>query len=611
MLLLKASNLCKEWNGAPLFNGVSFEVKQGERLALIGRNGTGKTTLFGGLLGKVTFEKGEVHRVLPIQHWGWLDQQADYDPSLSVLEYVQSTSSELFELKKALAGLQVRMQQSEQLDAVITRYSELYDQYVQLDGYAWEVEVEKRLQQVKLDPSLWTLSIAQLSGGQKTRAQLAALMVRQPKLLLLDEPTNHLDAEALDWLEEWITQYSGTVLYVSHDRTFIDRTATAVLELTKDGLKRYKGGYTSYRAQKDMEEKTQETIHHKQQLERKKLLESIRRYAEWFQQSHRAAGQNDFYRSKAKKNVSRLHAKESALERLERNQVKKPREEAQLKMFLDTEQNEAPTLLTMTDLEFAYEGEESLFRGMHLSIGRGERIAVLGPNGAGKSTLLKLAAGLLSPNSGSVRSNPQTRIGYFAQELDNLNMEEQILDSLLTLPDMTQTQARTILGCFMFSRDDVFKKIGELSMGEKCRVAFIKMFFGRGNLLMLDEPTNYLDIDTRERVEEALLNYPGSILLVTHDRYLTRKVANRLLILGDKQGPVIFHGSYDEYEFMKRKHGLTTEEQMTDNEKVQMELRLTQLMTGEQTEDPEQRDRVMGEILRLREQIERINESIS
>ena len=412
--------------------------------------------------------------------------------------------------------------------------------------------------------------------------------------------------ETLDWLEEWVKAYPGTVLYVSHDRTFIDRTATTVLELTKQGSRRYPGGYSDYRAQKELELRTQETLHAKQEQEREKLLESIRRYSEWFQQAHRAAGQNDFYRSKSKKNVSRLHAKESALERLEQDRVLKPRQAAQLNMQLDAGAFAASALLRMNNVGFAYDGDRKLFRHLNLSVNRGDRIAILGPNGTGKSTLLKLIAGLLSPVSGSVQLNPQTKIGYFAQELDNLKMEETILDSLLTLPDMTQSQARTILGCFMFTREDVFKKIADLSMGEKCRVAFLKLYFGSANLLVLDEPTNYLDIGTRERVEEALQRYPGALLLVTHDRYLASKTANRLVIMDGQEDPYLFAGTYDDYTARRRNRPLSANEQERENECGQLELRLAQLMNSPEPQEAEASQSLALEIRQLGERIAKI-----
>ncbi|RCW49139.1 ribosomal protection-like ABC-F family protein [Paenibacillus prosopidis] len=602
-MLVKVKNVNKEWDGVKLFEQVTFEVKEGERLALFGRNGVGKTTLLQGLTGRLPFDGGDIQRLLPIEEWGWLDQQAQMDSSLTLLEFVQAGTAELFCLKRELADLTLRMQEQETGEKMLNRYSELFERYAQLDGYSWEIKAERCLRKLNFDSKVWNVPFSQLSGGQKTKAQLASLMVREPKLVVLDEPTNHLDSAALDWLEQWVKAYPGTVVYVSHDRTFIDRTATTILELERNGCRRYPGGYTEYRAQKELELRTQEALYKKQEQEREKLLESIRMYSEWFQQAHKAAGQHDFLRSKSKKNVSRMHAKESAIERLDRDKVQKPREEAQLRMQLDTDGFAAATLLRMEDVGFAYEDQVTLFSHLSFSVDRGDRIAVLGPNGAGKSTLLKLATGSLAPITGKVSIHPQTRIGYFEQELGKLENEETILDSLLMLPGMTQSHARTILGCFLFPKEEVFKRIGDLSMGEKCRVAFLKLFFGKANLLVLDEPTNYLDVSTREKVEEALQHYPGAVLLVTHDRYLVRKGANRLLIMDGKSEPSLFPGTYDEYCSKDRSRALTTEEQLGQNERERLQLRLAQLMGSAQPEDPAEQQQLMQEIRRLRKQI--------
>lgn len=603
MMLVKVKHVYKEWDGNLLFENINFEVKEGERLALFGRNGVGKTTLLEGLTGRLALDGGEVQRLLPLEEWGWLDQQAQTDSMLTLLEFVQAGSDELFGLKQMMDELTQQMQENEPDEKLLNQYSNLYERYSQLDGYDWEIKAERCLMQLNFDPSLWSLPFAKLSGGQKTKAQLAALMVREPKLVVLDEPTNHLDSAALDWLEQWVQAYPGTVVYVSHDRTFIDHTATAVLVLEQRGCRRYPGGYTDYKAQKELELRTQEALHKKQELEREKLLESIRMYAEWFQQAHKAAGQHDFLRSKSKKNVSRLHAKESALERLDRDKVMKPREESQLRMQLETDGFAASTLLRMEDVSFAYDGHKDIFKQLSLSIDRGDRLAVIGPNGAGKSTLLKLATGSLTASSGKVVIHPLVKIGYFEQELHKLDMEISILDSLLMLPGMTQSHARTILGCFLFSKEDVFKRIRDLSMGEKCRVAFLKLYFGKANLLVLDEPTNYLDVSTREQVEEALQHYPGTVLLVTHDRYLIRQAANRLLVMDGQSEPSLFPGTFEEYMSKDRSRPLSSLEQLNQNEREMLQLRLAQLMSGAQPDDPEEQQLLMQEIRRLRTQI--------
>ncbi|WP_019913050.1 ribosomal protection-like ABC-F family protein [Paenibacillus sp. HW567] len=604
MTLIKVKNIRKEWNGIPLFADVSFEIFEGERVLLFGRNGIGKTTLLQGLLGRYSFEGGTVAYGLPTEEWGVLDQQLDIRSDVSALEYVLSGSAEAAALKRRLEELSRRLQESDGGDAAaVGEYGEVYEHYLQLDGYGWEAKAEKCLNQLKLHPAEWSLPYRQLSGGQKTRVQLAALLARQPKLLVLDEPTNHLDEATMIWLEEWVRNYPGTVLYVSHDRTFIDRTATAVLELSSHGCRRYPGAYKQYREQKEVEARTLAVQFKKQEQEKEKLLESIRRYAEWFQQAHRAAGQNDFLRAKSKKNVSRLHAKEASLERLQMNRVELPQAAPKLSMKLESEDFQGDTLAAMSGIRCAYGSGPDLLENFHLTLRRGDRLAVLGPNGAGKSTLLKLIAGIIEPAGGELRLHPRTKVGYFAQELDDLPLASTILDSLLELPGMTQTEARTILGCFMFPREDVFKRIGDLSLGEKCRVAFLRLYFGRANLLVLDEPTNYLDIDTRERVEEALAAYPGGLVIVSHDRYLHTKVASRLLLLERGREPQFYPGTYEEYAAKERSTVLTPEEQSREGELQVLELRLARLMHSESSGSEAANRELMAEIVSLQRAI--------
>lgn len=614
-MVLTVKGLRKEWNGEALFTDLSFEVGSGERVALFGRNGSGKTTLLQGLLGKISFEEGRVHRVLPLEEWGWMEQQVDLDSPLTLLEYVQSRSGEIYELKKELEQLQSEMGSGQASEASVERYGLIYERYMQLGGYDWEVKAEKRLGQMNLPPELWNLPFDRLSGGQKTRAQLAALMVREPKFVLLDEPTNHLDTQSLNDLEEWVRTYEGTILYVSHDRTFMDRTATSILELQANGCRCYASGYSDYRQQKEVEWRTQMTTYKKQEQAKQALEQSIRRYQEWFHQAHRAARADNldvaitasFYKAKAKKNISRYHAKQKELERLERDRVEKPREAKKLRMNLQDGAFAASTLLRMNDVSFGY-GQDLLFRHFNLQVERGDRVGVLGPNGTGKSTLLKLVTGQLAPFSGAVALHPQAQIGYFAQELHNLEEGMSILDSLLVLPDMTESHARTILGCFLFSRDEVYKKIGDLSMGEKCRVAFLRLFFGQSNLLILDEPTNYLDIETREVVEEALCSYPGALMIVTHDRYLARKVCNRLLLLDGRKEPEWFPGTVEEYESKDRVNRRDSAGQVADNERERLGLELAVLMAREEPESPGEREELMRAIAEVRRKIQALSE---
>ncbi len=419
---------------------------------------------------------------------------------------------------------------------VVDRYNQCYERFLQLDGYELENDAERCMRQVELTPTVWSNSLNKLSGGQKTRAQLARILLQKPACVVMDEPTNHLDQETIEWLETWLQQYTGAVLFVSHDRYFLDRTAHSIYELNRDGGKRYLGGYSDYRRQKEVEKRTQETLYKKQEQKRKELLETIRRYQQWFQQAHKSAGQNDFARAQAKKNVSRFKAKEKELERLEGEQVQKPGENKRMKMRLDSQEFSAKALLRLEAIHFSY-AKRPIFEQLNLSIKRGDRMAVTGRNGSGKTTLLKLLIGELRPTAGEIKMNPQTKIGYFAQELERLEQGQTILDSFLSIPGMTQTEARTLLGSFLFSRDDVFKTIGTLSMGEKCRIAFLKLYFSDANLLVLDEPTNFLDIQTREVMEEVLQSYSGAMVLVSHDRYLLEKNSEQSRSFGRRYNP--------------------------------------------------------------------------
>ncbi|GAA0604220.1 ABC-F family ATP-binding cassette domain-containing protein [Virgibacillus siamensis] len=594
MFVFKANKLCKDWNGVTLFKNVNLELKKGEHVALFGRNGVGKTTLLNGLFGKTQFDAGFVQRFVPVDKWGppLLEQELDINSEVTVMDFVQSASGERFKLKKELEKLQT------QSEFDMERYSDVYNKFLALDGYQLDQETKAALQQVNLDWSVWNSPYSQLSGGQKTRAQLARLVLQQPECIVMDEPTNHLDKESIEWLESWLVDYSGAVLYVSHDRLFLDRTADAIYELNAEGCKRYEGGYTKYREQKELEWRTEETQYRKQEQQRKELMQTIQNYQKWFHQAHKAAGQDDFARAKAKKNVSRFKAKEKELERLDQNKIEKPEADKKINFQLDDVQFSAKRLLHAEDLSFSYVKEMPLFTALNFSVYRGDRVGVIGPNGSGKSTLLKLMSRHLTPDQGCIRRNPQTKIGYFAQELDNLDDDRTILDSMLELPDMTKSEARTILGCFLFSRETVFKKIASLSMGEKCRVAFIRLYFSDANLLVLDEPTNFLDVDTREIIEDVLVSYDGALIVVSHDRYLIRKIANRIVDLGENQ-LVTFDGTYDEYE---------AHVQNPDNVSPnvhELQLRLTRLM-GMEADSDEEQERIMQEIRMIHQTLDEL-----
>ncbi len=604
MLIVKADGVAKEWNGKQIFANVHIEISQGEHIALLGRNGTGKTTFIQTLLGKTNIDRGSIQRLLSMEEWGCMEQHLHVAEGTTLLDFVYAGMPELSRIKNEMSILERHLGQP---DANFDSYNRLYEQYVNLDGYTWEVRVETYLQKVNLPADLWQLPFGSLSGGQKTRAQLARLAALEPKFLILDEPTNHLDSETMDWLENWITHYPGAVLIVSHDRYFLDRVAHVIYELAPEGTKRYKGGYTAYRSQKDEEEKALAVQYEKEEREHRKLKEIITQYRNWFQQSHNAASERDpFQKKKATKHVTRFKAKEKALEKLLENRTEKPKETAKVKLSFQESRFEAHSLVRVEELAFSY-GKASLFQQLSFHIQRQERIAVIGPNGAGKTTLLKLLVGDLMPAAGSIIRHPELKIGYFAQELGKLDVNQTILESILDIPDMTQTNARTLLGCFLFQREDVDKRIGDLSMGERCRVAFVKLYFSGANLLVLDEPTNYLDIDTREVIEQALEQYPGASIIVSHDRYLLQRLSTRVLYINGEDTR-IFPGTYE--EFRNTRLSLSPEQTDTLNQIQKLEMELAVLAVQEEPETEDMQRELIARMRFLHEELARLKEAL-
>lgn len=598
---LKVEGVSKEVHGNVLFENVSLEVSVGERVALIGRNGVGKSSFIKAILGHTTFEKGLVERVMPIESWGWMEQNLTVGGDMSLFDFVHSADHDLHELKIKMDQLQQTLESNALSQYGVHEYLNLVNAYTAMNGYEYEVRAETSLKRLGFDASHFNQSYHQLSGGQKTRAQFAKLSLTEPAFLVLDEPTNHLDVPMLDWLANWLQSYKGSVLFVSHDRYFIDAVADTTYELTAKGAKRYKGGYSAFRESRDLEIKTQQALYEKQQRERRALLEAIQRYKEWYDKAHNAASERDpFAKKRAQKNSSRFIAKERALERLETQQVHRPDEGLHIHASFESSVFDAKTLVRLNDVHFSYPNRD-MFRNIRFDVRKGDRIGLIGPNGVGKSTLVGIITKTLTCQSGDVVYHPQLKIGYFAQELNNLNESQTILDAVLSLPGMTETYARTVLASFLFHKDDVFKRISSLSMGERSRVAFVNLYFSNANLLVLDEPTNYLDIDTRERIEEALMAYPGAFMVVSHDRYLLRKLINRVIWF---EGTTVhaFDGTMDEL-ISQTTRSRTNIHVLHEIERL--ELSLTQLLSKE-IHDPEGHACLMDDIHRIQTQLNQL-----
>lgn len=512
--------ISKVYNGKVIFEKVSGRIDDGEKVGIIGINGVGKTTLIRILMGLTYMDSGEVSYMPKNIRFGYLSQYAAFDDDLTLYD-------ELY--KSGLTNI---------------------DSSYNTDSY--KNRLKKALVEIGFDEKDFNKKTSRLSGGEKTRLSICKILIENPDILILDEPTNHLDMESINWLESFLKDIKKTVVIISHDRQFLDNTVEKILEMKHDGINEYKGNYSMYKLQNENELKNQEKEYEKQKRDIKHLKEIISDRRTWYESAHKAAGQNDFLRRKAKKHVNVMKAKQKQLERLENKGVKKP--EADMAGAFEHlnkayDYKRLPEYIIQGQNIYKSFGKKGIFKNTSFDIKRGERIALIGKNGSGKSTLIRMIVGDESIDDGYISINPSLRIAYFSQELEGLDSSNTVIDEILKEKVPVQS-ARLVLGCLLFKGEDVFKKIEVLSMGEKCRVAFAKLILSEGDILILDEPTNYMDIVSREKIEEVLEDYNGTLLFVSHDRYFVKRAANRIFLIDDNRINV-YEGDYN-YFLLKR-----------------------------------------------------------
>ncbi|NLA58284.1 MAG: ABC-F type ribosomal protection protein [Firmicutes bacterium] len=541
--ILRVDNLTKSYGIYEIFTNVSFLLKMGEKAALVGPNGVGKSTLLKILAGEESVDAGTIT---------WLREPlvCQYVPQMP--KFGQSTPWSVLSRQAQRLGVLARGTPAE----AISRF-----------GFA-EEEAH--------------LPATQLSGGQKTRLALAKAWLCHPDLLLLDEPTNHLDIEALEWLEEFVLTYRGSVLIVSHDRAFLDSVVSRVLELSQRGITEYHGNYTAYREAKEKRFQSEMARYQAEQKRIRKLESAIEQQMRQFLRSHQIAGQHDFYRSKAKKLAKSAKAKMKRLEKMKQTGVSKPKAEQRVSFHGFESSDSGRRLIMAEDLGKAY--NKLLFQNGNFAILRGDKVGLIGPNGAGKTTLLRMLLGDEEPTKGCLWVSPSASIGYLDQEMEKLDSSNTVLEEVLScLSEQTRdeiTRVRTFLAQMLFREEELEKPIGVLSVGEKKRVAMAKLLLSSHNLLLLDEPTDHLDLPSRERLEDALLDYEGTLVLVSHDRYLLRKVCNKVLAFVDGR-LVAYSGGFAEYEekVIKGKNQVqgTTNSGLSPEERLVLETKLAQL----------------------------------
>jgi len=596
MSILVAERLAKSYDPQDIFWDVSCSVAHGDRIALVGRNGTGKTTLLRILIGLETPSSGHVHRAKGLRI-GYLPQGASLEGEHTLWQEIMTVFEPLKAMEQRLHELELEMADPAQAEAALEAYAPLHDRFERLGGYTYQDRAKHVLMGLGFKPEEQDMPLPHLSGGQKTRAFLARLLLESPDLLLLDEPTNHLDLQAIEWLEGYLNTWEGTVVMVAHDRYFMDRTVRKVWELTFGQLEIYSGNYSHYVEQRSSRYERRLKEYQAQQEFIAKEEDYIRRYM---------AGQRS---RQAKGRLKRLERfkEDDALDR--------PIQERSISLRLQTPLRSGDKVVWTQDLEVGYDPETPLFYCPDLDLRRGECVALLGPNGSGKTTFLKTIMGEIEPLDGHARLGASLKIGYFAQVHSDLDPEKSVLDTILDLKNLPLSEARNFLARFLFTGDDVFKRIGDLSGGEQSRVALAKLVLLRANFLLLDEPTNHLDIASQEILEEVLDNFAGTIVLVTHDRYLVDRLASQLWIIDPAQQALdVFKGSWGEYVEARNRQAQRPEVRQAKDKWSSDQRRLRreeQRARREQEARQQQAAEIEAEIHRLEQELQALQEEIA
>jgi len=534
MIALSCKDIRLSYGIDVILDGVTFNINEGDKVALIGANGAGKTTLFRILTGKLQEFTGDFF-IDKSKTLGYLSQDLSLDLGSNVYNEVLSVFSSLTSMEERMVILESEMAKpydatnEEWHSKVITDYTRLQEMYDIHGGYTYKGEINRVLTGLGFVPEDYTKDISILSGGQKTRVALGKLLLSSPDILLLDEPTNHLDLQAIEWLEEYLAGYKGTILIISHDRFFLDKITTHTFDMIGGKVYTYNAPYTKYLELKKKNFEVQMKAYNQQQEEIKRQEEIIERY-------------RSFNREKS---IKAAESRQKQLDKLERIDAP-PSEDRSAKISLTAEIESGNDVLIARELSKAY-GDRQLFHDVDIFIRKRERIALIGENGRGKTTLFRMILDRVKPDTGYLVLGKNVTLGYYDQEQSDLNDEKTVLDEVWDdFPELSTREARTYLGSYLFRGDEVFKTISNLSGGEKCRINLLKLMLRRSNFLLLDEPTNHLDIPSREALEDSLLDYDGTMFVISHDRYFLNKVADQIYELTEG-GIVKYLGNYSYY----------------------------------------------------------------
>ena len=533
MIALSCNSISKYYGVDRILEEVSFTLSQGDRVGLIGRNGAGKTTLFKILTGQISSDSGTLYRAKD-SDIGYLEQIVQGTEPQTLLDFAMSIFSEMLDREAELRALEEEISAADPSEFEVNArrlesYAEKIEAFEKDGGYTFRSEVKGVLRGLGFEASDFTRDLGELSGGQKSRLSIGRLLLKRPELLLLDEPTNHLDIEACAWLENYLKSYPGTMIIISHDRYFLDQLVNKIYEIENGVLREYNGLYSDYAREKRQRFEAELKAYEKQQKELDRQEEMIRR----------------FKQTGTEKLAKRAKSREKALERIER--IEKPTEDhRRTKLSLKHRVQSGEDVLGAEGLAKRYYGRD-IFRNAELFVYRGDRVGLIGANGVGKTTLFNILCGKVEPDEGRFTLGHKVEIGLYDQEQSNLQPSLTLIEEISDAdPKLDLTQIRTLLGAFLFFGDDVYKRVSQLSGGERGRLSLLKLMLSQSNLLLLDEPTNHLDIQSKEALESALEHYEGTIITISHDRYFLNRLCNRIVEL-KPEGTTLYLGNYDDY----------------------------------------------------------------
>ncbi len=548
MIILQDNKIERSFAGEVLFDNINLQVDERDRIALVGKNGAGKTTLLKILVGEEEPTSGEINKKKDIS-LSYLAQDSRFESENTIYDEMLHVFDDLRRTDKQLRQMELEMgeKSGEDLDKLMADYDRLSENFRQAGGFTYEADIRAILNGFKFDESMWQMKIAELSGGQNTRLALAKMLLEKPNLLVLDEPTNHLDIETIAWLENYLVNYSGALIIVSHDRYFLDKVATVTLDLTKHSLDRYVGNYSRFVELKEQKLATEAKNYEKQQKEIAALEDFVNR---------------NLVRASTTKRAQSRRKQLEKMERLDKPEAGKK----SANMTFQSEKTSGNVVLTVENAAIGYDGE-ILSEPINLDLRKMNAVAIVGPNGIGKSTFIKSIVDQIPLIKGEKRFGANVEVGYYDQTQSKLTPSNSVLDELWNDFKLTpEVEIRNRLGAFLFSGDDVKKSVGMLSGGEKARLLLAKLSMENNNFLILDEPTNHLDIDSKEVLENALIDFDGTLLFVSHDRYFINRVATHILELSEN-GSTLYLGDYDYYVEKKAEvEAIQTAEASTSNQ---------------------------------------------